>query len=116
MVLPSPVKRIAWVTRPEATSSYRVRPGRMAKPAASAEVQPSGRNWLERRLNTAPFAAAHDPSGRGLECHVSYSVHDPALSIDTCRSPDVGTGLSAVAPWIIACLGYGYGPRSECSG
>src|SRR4051794_31754676 len=62
---PGPVKRIAWVTRPEASSSYRVRPGRIAKPAASAEVQPSGRSWLVSRLNTAPFAAVHDPSARG---------------------------------------------------
>src|ERR1700722_6322680 len=33
------------------------RPGRMGRPAASAEVQPAGRSWLEVRLQIAPEPA-----------------------------------------------------------
>ena len=43
--------------RPRATSSYRARPGRIGRPAASADVQPAGRTLFERRLQIAPEPA-----------------------------------------------------------
>src|SRR5438094_5667399 len=48
------VKRTAWLMSPAWISSTRTKPGMMGSPAASAEVQPSGRSAFEPRLNTAP--------------------------------------------------------------
>ena len=47
------VNRMACAISPAATSSQRTRPGKIARPAASAEVQPAGRNALERKSNFA---------------------------------------------------------------
>ena len=46
---------------PEAISSYRTNPGRIGKPAASADVQELGRNASEFRLQTAPLPAFQLP-------------------------------------------------------
>src|SRR5580692_9783053 len=51
------VKRSAWSIPPAATSLYRASPGRIGRPAASAEVQVAGRRWFERRLKIAPEPA-----------------------------------------------------------
>ena len=48
---------------PEATSSYRRRPGRTGRPAASVEVQVSGLRALERRSKMAPEPPFQEPSG-----------------------------------------------------
>src|SRR5258706_14032530 len=42
------------------TSSYLTRPGRMARPAASALVHPSGRRWSESSEKMAPEPAIHE--------------------------------------------------------
>src|SRR5579871_3731473 len=59
------VKRIAWSMWPRWISSYRIRPAKIERPAASADVQPSGRSLFERRLKTAPEPAFHEPSAFG---------------------------------------------------
>ena len=51
------VKRSAWSRTPSPTiSSYRARPGRIGSPAASAEVQPSGRSALDGQIEDGPRA------------------------------------------------------------
>ncbi len=47
--------------RPDWISSQRTRPGRIGNPAASAEVQVSGRRASETKLKTAPEPASHPP-------------------------------------------------------
>ena len=44
------VTRIAWSMTPAATSSGRTSPGRIASPAASADVHPAGRSALDREV------------------------------------------------------------------
>src|SRR5690348_2851220 len=51
------VKRSAWSIAPWATSLYSASPGRIGRPAASADVNPAGRRWSERRLKIAPEPA-----------------------------------------------------------
>jgi hypothetical protein len=46
---------------PRATSSYRASPGKIGSPAASADVQPAGRTWFDRRLHVAPEPAFQPP-------------------------------------------------------
>ena len=53
------VARSACLTGPRIASSNRTSPGRIARPAASAEVQPSGRRAFDDRSNTAPEPASH---------------------------------------------------------
>jgi len=55
------VKRMAWpISRSLVkTSSYRSSSGAMGSPAASAEVQYSGRVAVLLRLKTAPLVAVH---------------------------------------------------------
>jgi hypothetical protein len=53
----SVVKRIAWSTFRFFTSRQRSRPGRIGSPAASADVQPSGRSALLSRRQVAPDPA-----------------------------------------------------------
>src|SRR5947209_17431492 len=55
------VKRMAWSTWPDCTSSRRSRPGRIGRPAASADVHVAGRSALDRRLKTAPEPAVGRP-------------------------------------------------------
>jgi hypothetical protein len=49
------VIRSAWRMTPLSASSRRARPGSIGSPAASAEVQRSGRSALERRSQAAPL-------------------------------------------------------------
>ena len=42
---------------PVAASAQRASPGRIGRPAASADVQPAGRSLFERRLQIAPEPA-----------------------------------------------------------
>ena len=58
----SVVNRIAWSTLPALTSFQRSRPGRIGSPAASAEVQPSGRSRLLGSDQVAPDPARQRPS------------------------------------------------------
>src|SRR5471032_1190482 len=56
------VKRIAWAISPAATSSQRARPGKIGRPAASAEVKPAVRSALELSGNfTKELAFQLDP-------------------------------------------------------
>ena len=55
------VKRMAWSICPLRISSYRTRPGRMGRPAASAEVHVSGRRAFEFRFQIAPEPACQLP-------------------------------------------------------
>src|ERR1700690_3812093 len=59
------VKRRACVISPLATSSYLTNPGSIGSPAASADVQFTGRRALELRVKIAPDPACHVPSGWG---------------------------------------------------
>ena len=58
----------------------------MGRPAASADVQPSGRSRFERRSHTAPEPAVHRPS-RNRVFHVSYSRQVRASTTMAWRSP-----------------------------
>jgi hypothetical protein len=51
------VNRIAWSTWPAFTSSQRSRPGRIASPAASADVHPDGRSLSDFSDQVAPDPA-----------------------------------------------------------
>jgi hypothetical protein len=51
------VKRMAWSMVPSRTSFQRSRPGRIGSPAASAEVQESGRSSFDVSDHTAPEPA-----------------------------------------------------------
>src|ERR1700722_20466262 len=53
----SAVMRMAWVMEPDCTSSSRSRPGRIGRPAASADVHPAGRSAFELRFQIAPDTA-----------------------------------------------------------
>ena len=53
------VNRSAWLIRPRFTSFQRASPGRIGRPAASADVHPAGRSLFERRLQIAPEPAVH---------------------------------------------------------
>src|SRR5262244_4352686 len=55
-------KRRAWPIHPESTSLQRTRPGKMGSPAASAEVQRSGREASDQRFHLAPLEASQEPS------------------------------------------------------
>ncbi len=57
----SVVNRIAWSTWPALTSFQRSSPGRIGSPAASAEVQPSGRSLFDFSDQTAPEPATQRP-------------------------------------------------------
>jgi len=48
-----------WLMCPAATSSKRASPGRIGRPAASADVQPAGRSAFEARLQIAPEPALY---------------------------------------------------------
>src|SRR5579862_4844025 len=47
------VKRIACAISPAAISSHRTSPGKIGRPAASADVQPAGRSAFEFKSNFA---------------------------------------------------------------
>ena len=66
------VNRMACLMVPAAASSYRTKPGKMGKPAASADVQPSGGRALEDKSKTAPDPACQlMPDARGLASNSS---------------------------------------------
>ena len=86
-LVPRVVTRKACVISPApATSSYRSSPGNTARPAASAEVQPSGRRAFVDRSNTAPDPASHRTT---LAFHGSHSSRRAAIDRDR-RSGDAG--------------------------
>ena len=66
----SVVKRIAWSTLPSRTSRQRSSPGRIGSPAASVDVQPSGRSRLDPSDQVAPEPADQRPSD-SVVLHVS---------------------------------------------
>jgi hypothetical protein len=105
------VKRMTWSISPAATSSYRTRPGRIGRPAASPEVQVSGRIAFDRRSQVAPDPAVHDePPFCGYALKSSQSRHASRSTTSTCRSPD-----ELGPPSIGASGGIGYGPGSLSS-
>src|SRR5581483_1878705 len=53
-------RRACWIF-PAATSSWRINPGKIGSPAASADVQVHGRCWLACRSQTAEEAASQAP-------------------------------------------------------
>ena len=58
----SVVNRMAWSILFALTSFQRSSPGRIGRPAASAEVQPSGRSLFCFSDQTAPEPPLHFPS------------------------------------------------------
>src|SRR4029453_14814825 len=100
------VKRRACQTTPAATSSYLARPGRIGSPAASAEVQPSGRSALERMFQIAP-EPARQPVDVLRAANSSYKKQVSRSTIRMCRS---------LPPSILGRLGMGYGPGSDSRG
>lgn len=100
------VKRIACLISPDTISSYRTKPGRIGKPAASAEVQFAERRRLDFKSKTAPDTAVQDFSFFLAE-YSSYNLHVFCSNTRTCLSP------SLVSPPSIGALcGIGYGPGS----
>src|SRR5690242_4014092 len=57
LLVVSVVKRMAWSTYPSRTSFQRSSPGRIGRPAASAEVHPLGRSLFDDSDHTAPEPA-----------------------------------------------------------
>ena len=74
----------------------------MGSPAASADVQPSGRSALDVRSQRAPEPAVHPPLPAEA-ANSSYSTHVPCWSASTWASLPASTG---------ALSGMGYGPGS----
>ena len=66
------------------TSSYRTSPGRMARPAASALVQPSGRRRFESRGKTAPEPASPGAGrrARGDAARVPRLEEEAVVAVD----------------------------------
>src|SRR5690349_16973679 len=80
------VNRIAWSTYPPATSLYRSSPGRIGRPAASAEVQPFGRSALLVSSQVAPDPARQVPlTSRVFQ--VSYNRQVLLSTMIACLSP-----------------------------
>src|SRR5881628_1747918 len=83
----------------------------MGRPAASAEVQPSGRSAFEPRSKIAPEPAVHEaPPLTGCASNSSYSFQLSTSTTSTWRSP-----LEEEPPSIGASAGMGYGPGSLSS-
>ncbi len=82
----SVVNRIAWSTLPFSTSRQRRSPGRIGSPAASADVQVSGRSRLLFSDHTAPDPADHLPP-LTLVAHVSKSLQRLLSTTTACMSP-----------------------------
>jgi hypothetical protein len=59
------VNRSAWWIAPWRASDQRARPGKIGRPAASAEVQVLGRRWFERMFQIAPEPARQRPPEAG---------------------------------------------------
>src|SRR3954451_12214715 len=90
------VNRRAWFTTPEFTSSKRASPGKIGSPAASAEVQVSGRSAFELRLNRAPPPAVHpDPTASLLAWYSSYNWHAPDCTTSEWASDPASIGAFA---------------------
>src|SRR6266508_448851 len=86
------VNRIAWPIAPALTSSNRTRPGRMGRPAASAEVHPSGRSALDDRSKTAPLPAVGFPWFQSAS-NSSYSVQVLLFTMIAWRSDPFSIGV-----------------------
>ena len=76
------MNRNAWrMSSVPLASSYRIKPGKIASPAASADVHPSGRRSSVERSKIAPDPASHRP--RAAFQYVWYvSKSMPAITID----------------------------------
>src|SRR5437868_2547148 len=92
----SKVTRIACPMNPACTSSYRTSPGRIGNPAASAEVQVSGRREFEPSGNAAPLQPLGDPPFHWVP-EVSYKVHVSLFTIKAWRSEPPSIGVEAVS-------------------
>src|SRR5581483_3470587 len=73
----------------------RTRPGKIGRPAASVEVQPSGRIALDFRSKTAPLFAFQRPLLCGNAPNISYSFQ---LS----RSMTIAVSVRAAFDWSVA--------------
>ena len=78
------------------------RPGRIGKPAASAEVKPAGRSALDLRFQIAPEPAEDWPRARYRVSYVSNNVHGAELgdrlgsTMIACRSEPPSIGVDAL--------------------
>ena len=82
------VNRNAWrMSSVPLASSYRINPGKMARPAASADVHPSGRRLSVERSKIAPDPASHRPRAAfqygvvRLEELPAITIHDEHVVI-----------------------------------
>src|SRR5688572_3334395 len=100
------VKRRACLITPRATSSYRARPGRIGNPAASADVQPSGRSVFDVMFQIAP-----EPARQPVDVlRASYSSYRRQFDLSTTR-------MCLSEPFsILTPVGRGYGPLSDSLG
>src|SRR6476619_4880866 len=95
----------------EASPLQRASPGRIGRPAASAEVQPAGRTLFDFRLQIAPEPARQEvPPLTGCASKSSYSLQASRSTTSTWRSPS-----ELRPPSIGAFFGIGYGPLSDWS-
>src|SRR5438105_15400348 len=78
--------RIACSTIPRSHSSKRGTAGNIGSPAASPEVQPSGRKLFEFRSNFAQFEACQSLCVIFI-CHVSQNDPEPGATMIPWRSP-----------------------------
>src|SRR5271154_4397377 len=97
---------MAWDTTPAATSSGRRSPGKMGRPAASAEVQPAGRRASDWRLQMAPDPAV-EPEAEYWASYSSYRVQLEESTMMAWRSP-----LAFCPPSMGVSAPNGYGPGS----
>src|SRR5689334_18885461 len=80
------VNRSAWEMIPALTSSYRTSPGKIGRPAASAEVQPAGRKVFDDKSKMAPEPACQLPSASACALNNSYSFQLSRSTTITCAS------------------------------
>ena len=102
------VNRIACSIAPALTSSQRTRPGKIGRPAASADVQVAGRRSFAfgpSRWKIAPLPAVGSPPFHSA-AYSSYSVHVSRSIMFACRSDPPSTWMSGP---------NGYGPGSLSS-
>src|SRR5262245_58321972 len=104
-------------------------PASIESPAASAEVQPSGRSALLLRLNLAPFADVQFvwPFATTMSaCHISHTPPVPGWTMIAWRSPPVAlmsrcqsysvklpVSLGQVSIGMFGGIGYGLGSDSS---
>src|SRR6266540_2499757 len=96
---------MAWLIAPDFTSSYRTRPGTMGSPAASADVQVSGRSAFDPRSKMAPLPALGSPACQNAR-YSSNRTHVSTFTMSAWRSELCSMGMSGP---------NGYGPGSLSS-